>query len=49
MNQDKERLVRWIEEHQAEMIDFLKRIVQVPSDNPAGDCYPIAAFLHDSF
>jgi succinyl-diaminopimelate desuccinylase len=46
MNQDKERLVQWIEEHQAEMIDFLKKIVQVPSDNPAGDCYPIAAFLH---
>ncbi|PEQ94704.1 peptidase M20 [Bacillus sp. AFS006103] len=47
MNQDKERLVRWIEEHQSEMIDFLKRIVQVPSDNPAGDCYPIAAFLQE--
>lgn len=46
MNQDKERLVQWIEEHQAEMIDFLKKIVQVPSDNPAGDCYPIAVFLH---
>ena len=29
------------------MIDFLKKIVQVPSDNPAGDCYPIAAFLHE--
>jgi succinyl-diaminopimelate desuccinylase len=46
MNRDKESLVQWIEEHQAEMIDFLKKIVQVPSDNPAGDCYPIAAFLH---
>ncbi|MEH7304796.1 ArgE/DapE family deacylase [Neobacillus drentensis] len=46
MNQDKERLIQWIDEHQAEMIDFLKKIVQVPSDNPAGDCYPIAAFLY---
>jgi succinyl-diaminopimelate desuccinylase len=46
MNQDKESLVQWIEEHQEEMIYFLKKIVQVPSDNPAGDCYPIAAFLH---
>ncbi|MCM3115991.1 ArgE/DapE family deacylase [Neobacillus sp. MER 74] len=46
MNQDKERLVQWVEEHQVEMIDFLQKIVQVPSDNPAGDCYPIAAFLY---
>jgi succinyl-diaminopimelate desuccinylase len=46
MNQDKVSLVRWIEEHQEDMIDFLKKIVQVPSDNPTGDCYPIAAFLH---
>ncbi|MBV7508350.1 ArgE/DapE family deacylase [Bacillus sp. sid0103] len=46
MNQDKERLIQWIDEHQVEMIDFLKKIVQVPSDNPAGDCYPIAAFLY---
>jgi succinyl-diaminopimelate desuccinylase len=46
MNQDKESLVQWIEEHQAELNYFLKKIVQVPSDNPAGDCYPIAAFLY---
>jgi succinyl-diaminopimelate desuccinylase len=46
MIQDKKSLVQWIEEHQEEMINFLKKIVQVPSDNPAGDCYPIAAFLH---
>lgn len=46
MNQDKEKLAVWVEEHQAEMVDFLKRLVQIPSDNPAGDCYPIATFLH---
>nr|WP_263323311.1 ArgE/DapE family deacylase [Neobacillus sp. Marseille-Q6967] len=46
MNQDKEKLAKWVEEHQTEMVDFLKRLVQIPSDNPAGDCYPIAAFLH---
>jgi acetylornithine deacetylase/succinyl-diaminopimelate desuccinylase family protein len=45
MNLDKERLMQWIEEHQEEMIHFLKNLVQTPSDNPAGDCYPIAAFL----
>lgn len=46
MHQDKEILIQWVEKHQAEMIDFLKKIVQIPSDNPAGDCYPIASFLH---
>jgi succinyl-diaminopimelate desuccinylase len=46
MKQDKERLVQWVQEHEAGMVDFLKRLVQVPSDNPAGDCYPIASFLH---
>ena len=29
-----------------EMISFLKKLVQMPSDNPGGDCYPIADFLH---
>jgi succinyl-diaminopimelate desuccinylase len=46
MNSDKERLVRWIDEHQAETIELLKKLVQIPSDNPAGDCYPIAELLH---
>jgi succinyl-diaminopimelate desuccinylase len=46
MNQDKEKLVQWVEENQTEMIHFLKKLVQIPSDNPAGDCLPIAAFLH---
>lgn len=45
MNLDKERLMLWIEEHQEGTIHFLKKLVQTPSDNPAGDCYPIAAFL----
>jgi succinyl-diaminopimelate desuccinylase len=46
MNHDKETLVRWIGEHQEEMISFLKKLVQTPSDNPRGDCYLIAALLH---
>ena len=46
MNHDKKALVRWIQEHQEEMISFLKKLVQTPSDNPGGDCYPIADFLH---
>lgn len=46
MKQDKEKLVRWVEENQTEMIDFLKKLVKIPSDNPVGDCLPIATFLH---
>src|SRR4051794_36025861 len=45
MNQDKEKLVKWIEEHEEEMVDFLKKLVQTPSDNPAGDCLQIAKVL----
>ncbi|MGG1397622.1 ArgE/DapE family deacylase [Bacillus salipaludis] len=44
--QDKSFLVHWIEEHQAEMIGFLQKLVQTPSDNPSGDCYPLASLLH---
>ncbi|WP_174733447.1 ArgE/DapE family deacylase [Mesobacillus harenae] len=46
MIQDKQALVRWIDEHQGEMTEFLKKLVQIPSDNPKGDCYPIASLLH---
>ncbi|OIK05964.1 peptidase M20 [Bacillus sp. MUM 116] len=46
MMQDKTFLVQWIEEHQAEMIGYLQKLVQTPSDNPSGDCYPIASLLH---
>ncbi|WP_409304154.1 ArgE/DapE family deacylase [Peribacillus sp. SCS-155] len=45
MMQDKEKLQAWIEGHQQEMIDFLQKLVQTPSDNPEGDCYPIAVLL----
>ncbi|WP_040206082.1 ArgE/DapE family deacylase [Neobacillus jeddahensis] len=46
MNQDKEKLIKWIEEHETDLIRFLKKIVQTPSDNPGGDCLPIATKLH---
>ncbi|MED1467058.1 M20/M25/M40 family metallo-hydrolase [Bacillus salipaludis] len=28
------------------MIGFLQKLVQTPSDNPSGDCYPMASLLH---
>ncbi len=45
MNQDKSKLVQWIEEHEEDLVAFLKKLVQTPSDNPAGDCLPIANTL----
>lgn len=47
MNHDKERIVEWIEANEKGLINFLRSIVQVPSDNPSGDCLPIAAFLYE--
>jgi succinyl-diaminopimelate desuccinylase len=45
MNQDKEKLVQWIQEQEEEILHFLKKLVQTPSDNPSGDCLPIATVL----
>ncbi|MEH7011694.1 ArgE/DapE family deacylase [Neobacillus niacini] len=45
MNQDKEKLVQWIEDHEEDLVAFLKKLVQTPSDNPAGDCLSIAKVL----
>ncbi|MEH7273831.1 ArgE/DapE family deacylase [Neobacillus vireti] len=45
MTDDKAKLVQWIEEHEEDLIAFLKKLVQTPSDNPAGDCLPIANVL----
>ncbi|WP_134701349.1 ArgE/DapE family deacylase [Ammoniphilus sp. YIM 78166] len=47
MNPDKKEIVDWIDEHQQELIHFLRTLVQTPSDNPVGDCYPIASVLHE--
>jgi succinyl-diaminopimelate desuccinylase len=46
MKQDKEKLMQWIQAHEGDMIRFLRKLVRTPSDNPAGDCFPIADFLH---
>jgi succinyl-diaminopimelate desuccinylase len=45
LNQDKARMVQWIQEHEEDLISFLKKLVQTPSDNPVGDCLPIARVL----
>ena len=45
MNQDKAKIVKWIQDHEKDLISFLKKLVQTASDNPAGDCLPIAKVL----
>jgi succinyl-diaminopimelate desuccinylase len=45
LNQDKAKMVQWIQVHEEDLISFLKRLVQTPSDNPDGDCLPIARVL----
>jgi succinyl-diaminopimelate desuccinylase len=45
MNEDKARIVQWIQEHEGDLFAFLKKLVETPSDNPAGDCLPIATVL----
>ena len=37
MNEQKEMLVRWIDEDRAEIVDFLSRFIQARSPNPPGD------------
>ena len=45
MNEDKAKIVQWIQDHEEDLVAFLKKLVQTPSDNPAGDCLPIAKVL----
>ncbi|MEH6994732.1 ArgE/DapE family deacylase [Neobacillus drentensis] len=45
MNQEKAKMVQWIQDHEEDLIFFLKKLVQTPSDNPAGDCLPLARVL----
>lgn len=45
LNEDKKRVVQWIQDHEEELVTFLKKLVQTPSDNPPGDCLPIASYL----
>ncbi|MDC0610403.1 ArgE/DapE family deacylase [Vibrio sp.] len=33
---------KWIDEHFPDQVEMLKKLVQTPSDNPAGDCTPHA-------
>src|SRR4051812_43828992 len=37
-----EQLGRWIDQHHAQQVDFLREIVRVPSDTPPGDNAPAA-------
>lgn len=38
----KQEIAAWVDQHAAEQIDFLAKVVQCPSDNPPGNCAPHA-------
>lgn len=44
-NYDKALLQNWLREREPEMVDMLAALVRTPSDNPGGNCEPIAAEL----
>lgn len=45
MNEDKARIVQWIQDQEQDLVRFLRKLVQTASDNPVGDCLPIAKVL----
>ncbi len=46
MSEAKIEILQWVENNQKQIIQFLQELVAIPSDNPPGDCYPIAEHLH---
>ncbi|MHC4489987.1 MAG: hypothetical protein ACYSW7_12590 [Planctomycetota bacterium] len=45
MNDDKERLLGWIDEDRDKLVDFLSRFIQAKSPNPPGDTRAAAAHI----
>jgi acetylornithine deacetylase/succinyl-diaminopimelate desuccinylase family protein len=43
---DKRKLIQYIDEHTAELVQFLQELVSIPSDNPPGDCRPLAVHIY---
>lgn len=46
LSAEKQQLINYIEENQAELIKFLQELVSIPSDNPPGDCQEIAEHIY---
>jgi len=42
----KQEILQWIDAHQEQLVKFVQDLVSIPSDNPPGDCYDIAEFIH---
>ncbi|EFM09308.1 acetylornithine deacetylase or succinyl-diaminopimelate desuccinylase [Paenibacillus curdlanolyticus YK9] len=43
MDEDKGKLLAWLDQHDERLYEMIQSLVRVPSDNPLGDCRPIAA------
>ncbi|AZN41563.1 ArgE/DapE family deacylase [Paenibacillus albus] len=48
MNTNKQRILEWIDSQEDHLIQFLKELIRIPSDNPPGDCHKIAEYVHSS-
>jgi succinyl-diaminopimelate desuccinylase len=45
MKTAKQDILQWVDSHTEQLISFLQELVAIPSDNPPGDCYEIAAHI----
>jgi len=39
----------WLRAHRDDLVDYLRELVRIPSDNPPGDCSAIATRVEDEF
>ncbi|WP_250637094.1 M20/M25/M40 family metallo-hydrolase [Geobacillus sp. JS12] len=46
LSHEKQNIIDWIEMEKKEIIEFLRELVAIPSDNPPGDCYAIAQHIY---
>ncbi|RNB81690.1 ArgE/DapE family deacylase [Brevibacillus fluminis] len=46
MSEAKKEILQWVENNQEQLIQFLRELVAIPSDNPPGDCYAIAEHIY---
>lgn len=46
LNTEQKHIVDWIDSEREQLVEFLQELVAIPSDNPPGDCYEIASFIH---
>ena len=46
LSKEKQTIIDWIEGEKENIIQFLRELIAIPSDNPPGDCYAIAEHIY---